>query len=77
MTDNAADNLTMSYSLECNLPALGIEWNADMNHIPCMAHIVNLCVQHFIDTITDKHEVSSIITIIEKIHRISQAHHAG
>ena len=76
-TDNAANNSTMSYSLKCKLCALGIEWNVDTNHIPCMAHIVNLCVQHFIDMITDEHEISSITTIIEKIHRISQAHRVG
>src|SRR5437773_3509177 len=45
--DNASNNFTMVKELQKLLVDEGIQWNAKTNHIPCLAHIINLVVQKF------------------------------
>jgi len=42
MTDNASSNYSISRELQSTLQAAGIVWPALRNHIPCMAHIIQL-----------------------------------
>jgi hypothetical protein len=83
-SDNASNNAAMTRELQRKLRAIGIEWDPSTCHIPYMAHIVNLCVQHFMETIFKnekeielEHQASPIKTILEKIRRIGRAHRAG
>jgi hypothetical protein len=41
-TDNAFSNYSMTHDLQCTLEASGIQWSVLRNHIPCMAHIIQL-----------------------------------
>jgi len=44
MPDNASSNHSMTRELESTLDAPGIEWPALRNHIPCMAHVIQLAL---------------------------------
>jgi len=46
-TDNASSNIWMTGELQSTLEASGIEWPAFRNHIPCMAHVVQLALGAF------------------------------
>ena len=37
----------MTRSLQNTLATDGIEWSAPRNHIPCMAHVIQLCLGAF------------------------------
>jgi hypothetical protein len=41
-TDIACPNYSMTRELQSTLAASGIEWPALRNHIPCMAHVIQL-----------------------------------
>ena len=41
-TDNASSNHSMTSEPQSTLEASGIEWPALTNHIPCMAHVIQL-----------------------------------
>ena len=43
-TDNACSNHLMTRKLQTTFKASGIEWRALRNHIPCMAHVIQLTV---------------------------------
>jgi len=43
-TDNASSNYSMTCELQTTLEASGIEWPALRNHIPCMAHLIQLAL---------------------------------
>ena len=50
-TDNASNNLLMVKELSKLLSNDGIKWDYKTQHIPCLAHIINLVVQKFLKTI--------------------------
>jgi len=43
-TGNASSNYTMTRELQSTLEASEIEWPALTNHIPCMAHVIQLAL---------------------------------
>jgi hypothetical protein len=47
MTDNASSNYSMTPKLPSTHEAAGIEWPALRNHIPCMAHVIQLAFGEF------------------------------
>jgi len=51
MTDNASPNYSMTRELQSTLEASGIEWPALRNHIPCMAHIIQLALGAFMSSL--------------------------
>jgi len=50
-TDNASSNHSMTCELQSTLKASGIEWPALRNHIPCMAHIIQLALGAFMSSL--------------------------
>src|SRR5207248_3085611 len=50
-TDNAANNYTMARELNKLLTRDHIQWDHRTHHIPCLAHIINIVVQHFLKTL--------------------------
>jgi hypothetical protein len=46
-TDNACSNYSMTHELQSTLEASGTEWLALRNHIPCMAHVIQLALGAF------------------------------
>jgi hypothetical protein len=56
-TDNASNNTTMVRSLSSKLLANdNIHWDYEKNHIPCLAHIINLVVQKFLNTVIKEND---------------------
>jgi hypothetical protein len=51
IADNASSNYSMTRELQSTLQDSGIEWSALRNHIPCMAHIIQLAVGAFMSTL--------------------------
>ena len=43
-TDNASSKYLMTRQLQSTLEASGIEWPALRNHIPCIAHVIQLAL---------------------------------
>jgi len=58
-TDNASSNYSMTPQLQSTLEASGIEWPALRNHIPCMAHIIQLAVGAFMSSLGVKGRTKS------------------
>jgi len=50
-TDNASSNYSMTRKLQLTLEASGIEWPALRNHIPCMAHVIQLALGAFMSSL--------------------------
>src|SRR5204862_6905794 len=50
-TDNASNNIAMVKELSKVLEHDNISWDYKTNHIPCLAHIINLVVQKFLHTL--------------------------
>jgi len=51
-SDNASNNLTMVKELSRRMDdEHGIDWDYEKNHIPCLAHIINIAVDHFLKSI--------------------------
>ena len=48
-SDSASNNGTLDMALTDALDQLSIDWNCDHNHIPCMAHVVQLVLGIFMD----------------------------
>ena len=46
-TDNASSNHTMVKELQLSLKAMEVHWSAAQNHIPCMAHVIQLGLAAF------------------------------
>jgi len=46
-TDNASSNYSMTRELQSTPEASGIEWPALTNHIPSMAHVIQLALGEF------------------------------
>jgi len=58
-TDNASSNYSMTRELQSTLEASGIEWPALRNHIPCMAHIIQLALGAFMSRLGVKDRTKS------------------
>jgi len=50
-TDNASSNYSMTRELQSTLEASGIERPALRNHIPCMAHVIQLALGAFMSSL--------------------------
>jgi len=53
-TDNAFLNYSMTRELQSTLEDSGIEWPALRNHIPCMAHVIQLALGAFLSSLNLK-----------------------
>jgi len=49
--DNDSSNYSMTRELQSTLEASGMEWPALRNHIPCMAHVIQLALGAFISSL--------------------------
>jgi len=58
-TDNASSNYSMTRELQSTLEASGIEWPALRNHIPCMAHVIQLAFGAFMSSLGVKGHTKS------------------
>jgi len=48
-SDSASNNTTLTQALADALNQLSIDWDCEHNHIPCMAHVVQLILGSFMD----------------------------
>ena len=55
-TDNASNNYAMVRHLSSFLREEGIQWDHHTQHIPCLAHIINLTVKEFLINLEDGEE---------------------
>jgi hypothetical protein len=46
-TDHISPNYSTTRELQSTVDASGIEWSALRNHIPCMAHVIQLALSTF------------------------------
>jgi len=58
-TDNSSSNYSMIRELQSTLEASAIEWLALRNHIPCMAHVIQLAVGAFMSSLGVKGRTKS------------------
>jgi len=58
-TDIASSNYSMTRELHSTLEASGIEWTALRNHIPCMAHVIQLAFGAFMSCLSVKGRTKS------------------
>jgi hypothetical protein len=58
-TDNASSNYSVTCELQSPLEASGIEWPALRNHIPCMAHVIQLALGAFMSSLGVKGHTKS------------------
>jgi hypothetical protein len=58
-TDNASSNYSMTRELQSTLESSGIEWPALRNHIPCMAHVIQLALGAFMSSLGGKGRTKS------------------
>ena len=73
-TDNASNNFTMSKELENLLHNIDVDWDSSINHIPCLAHIINLIVQAFLNTLlSDKDAGTTFKTLLDKLRKIAKS----
>ena len=73
-TDNATNNYTMVRELAKLLEAIDIDWNSEINHIPCLAHVINLIVQSFLDAlVADSDQTTTFKSILNKIRKIAKS----
>jgi len=56
---NASSNYSMTCELQLTLEASGIEWPAMRNHIPCMAHVIQLALGAFMSSLGVKGHTKS------------------
>jgi len=59
ITDNASSNYSMTRELQSTLEASGIKWLALRNHIPCMAHVIQLALGPFMSSLGVKGRAKS------------------
>ena len=73
-TDNASNNFTMSKELENLLHNIDVDWDSSINHIPCLAHIINLVVQAFLNTLlSDKDAGTTFKALLDKLRKIAKS----
>jgi len=58
-TVNASSNYSVTRELQSTLEASGIEWPALRNHIPCMAHVIQLALGAFMSCLGVKGRTKS------------------
>jgi len=58
-TDNASSNYPMTRELQSTLDASGVVWPALRNHIPCMAHVIQLALDAFMRSLGLKRRTKS------------------
>jgi len=58
-TDNASSNYSMTCELQSTREASGIAWPALRNHIPCMAHVIQLALGAFMSSLGVKGRTKS------------------
>jgi len=58
-TDHSSSNNLITRELQSTLEASGIEWPALRNHIPCMAHVIQLAVGAFMSSLGVKGRAKS------------------
>jgi len=58
-TDNSSSNYTMTCELQTTREASGIEWPELSNHIPCMAHVIQLALGAFMSSLGVKGRTKS------------------
>ena len=58
-TDSASSNYSMTRELQSTLEASGIKWPALRNHIPCMAHVIQLALGALISSLGVKGRTKS------------------
>jgi hypothetical protein len=58
-TDNASSNYSMTCKLQSTLEASGIQWPEVRNHIPCVAHVVQLALGTFMSSLGFKDHTKS------------------
>jgi len=58
-TDSASSNDSMTRELQSTLEASAIQWRALMNHIPCMAHVIQLALGAFMSSLGVKGRTKS------------------
>jgi len=59
-SDSASNNGTLAAALSNALDQLSVDWNCDHNHIPCMAHVVQLILGAFMDHLKIKSKGESM-----------------
>jgi len=59
-THNASSNYSMTRELQSTLEASAIEWPALRNHIPCMAHVIQLALGVFMSSLGVKGRAKSL-----------------
>ena len=79
-TDSASNNKTLTQALNNTLGSLSIEWSLVENHIPCMAHVVQLILGAFMSSIKvkskDGHMPSGFkADYIDKVMRLDNGFH--
>jgi len=58
-TDNDSSNYSMTRELQSTFEASGIEWPELRNHIPCMAHVIQLALGAFMSSLGVKDHTNS------------------
>ena len=59
MTDNATSNYAMARELQKSLKSMEVEWSAAQNHVPCMAHVIQLALSAFMQSLGIKGQSKS------------------
>ena len=59
MTNNASSNYSTTRELQSTLEASGIEWPAIWNHLPCLAHVMQLALGAFMSSLGVKGHTKS------------------
>ena len=73
-TDNASNNFVMVKPLSECLREEDIEWDWKTQHIPCLAHIINLVVKNFLDNLEGEEEKDlSFLQTLNKIRIVAKA----
>ena len=70
-SDNASNNSTMVEQLQNHLEQRDIDWDPEVHHIPCLAHIINLVVQAFLQKL--QVDDNSFAVTLDKMHGIARS----
>jgi len=70
--DNASNNGTMTKHLEMLLAERFIQWNSVERTIHCIAHVINLCVSAFLNSLDQTSNKITVQDVIEASHDIAK-----